>query len=86
MAGGGTDYQGEEGLPGHWPRGGDVEGSGDDFKFPDHSLHHLPRLPPWFPGGLQNRHRHPRGQAASEASGLEGGGPVRDLPGSEQGV
>ena len=24
-----------------------------------HSLHHLPRLPPWFPGRLWYRHHHP---------------------------
>ena len=45
MAGGGPDSQGEEVLPGHWPRGDDVEGSGKYFKSPAHSLHHLPRLP-----------------------------------------
>ena len=38
-------------LPWHWPRGGDVEGSGRNFKFPAHSLHHLPRLPPQILGG-----------------------------------
>ena len=86
MAGGGTDPQEEDGLTGHWPRGGDVEGSGGDFKSPAHGLHHLPRLPPWFTGGSWYRYRYPRGQAASEASGLEGGGPVRDLPESAQGV
>ena len=46
MAVGGPDSQGEEGLTGRWPCGGDVEGSGGDFKSPAHSLHHLPRLPP----------------------------------------
>ena len=46
---------GEEGLPGHWPCGGDVEGSGGDFKSPAHGLHQLPRLPPWVPGRSQER-------------------------------
>ena len=46
MAGGGPDYQGGKRLSGNWPRGGDVEVSGRDFKSPDHSLHHLSRLPP----------------------------------------
>ena len=32
-------------LPGHRPRGGDVEGRGGDFKSPFHFLHHLPRRP-----------------------------------------
>ena len=58
MAGGGTDSQGEEGLPGHWPRGWDLEGSGGYFKSPAHSLHHLPRLPPWVPGRSRDRYRH----------------------------
>ena len=34
--------KGERGLPFNWPHGGDVEGSGSDFKLLDHSLHHLP--------------------------------------------
>ena len=72
MVGSGTDSQGGEGLPGHWPCGGDVEGSGGDFKLPAHGLHHLSRLPPWFPGRSRHRYRHPRGQAASAASSLEG--------------
>ena len=46
VASGGPDHQGEEGLPGHWPRRGDVEGSGGDYKSLAHGLHHLPRLPP----------------------------------------
>ena len=86
VEGGGPDSKGEEGLPGNWPRGGYVEGSGGDFKSPAHGLHHLPRLPPWVPGRLRDRYRHPRGQAATEASGLEGGGPVRDLHGPAKGV
>ena len=34
--------KGGEGLTGHRPHGGDVEGSGGDSKSPFHSLHHLP--------------------------------------------
>ena len=63
MVGGCTDSQGEKGLPGNWTCGGDVEGSGGDFKYPAHSLHHLPRLPPLVPGSLRDRYRHPRVQA-----------------------
>ena len=63
-----------------------MEGSGGSFKSPAHRLHHLPRLPPRISGGSWHRYRHPRGQAASSASALEGGGPVRDLPGTAQGV
>ena len=33
-----------------------------------------------------HRYRHPRGQTASAVSGIEGGGPARDLPGPTQGV
>ena len=40
VSGGSPDTQGEEGIPGHWPCGGDVEGSGGNFKSPVHSLHH----------------------------------------------
>ena len=86
MAGGDTDSQGEEGLLRHWPRGGDVEVSGGYFKSPAHGLYSLTRLPPWFSGGLRHRYCHPQGQADSEASSLEEGGPVRDLPGPAQGV
>ena len=57
-----------------------MEGSDRDFKPPAHSLHQLPRLPPRISGGLRHRYRHPQGQTASAVSGLEGGGPVRDLP------
>ena len=46
MEGGGTDSQGEKGLTGNWPCGGDVEVSGGDFKYAAHSLHHLSQLPP----------------------------------------
>ena len=46
MAGGSPHPQGESGLPGHRPRGGDVEGSGGDSKLPFHILHHLPRRLP----------------------------------------
>ena len=86
MAGGGPDPYGKKVLPCHRPSGGDVEDSGGDFKFPAHSLHYIPRLPTRISGGSRHRYRHPRGQAASAASGLEGGGPVRDLSGLAQGV
>ena len=86
MEGGGPDSQGKDGLPGHWPCGGDVEGSGGDFKSPAHGLHHIPLITPWFLGRLRHRYRHPQGQTAPAASGLEGGIPVSDLPGSAQGV
>ena len=52
VAGGGSDPQGEKVLSWHWIRGGDVEGSGGYLKFPDHVLHHLPRIPPRILGGL----------------------------------
>ena len=86
LAGGSTDPQEEEGLLGHRPPGGDVEDSGGDSKSPFHILHNLPRLPPWIQGGSRHRYGHPLSQAASEASGLEGGGPVCGLPGPAQGV
>ena len=86
MTGGGLDSQGEKGLPGNWPCGGDVEGSGRKFKSRAHSLHHLPRLFPRILGRSRHRYRHPIGQAASAVSGLEGGGPVCDLPEPAQGV
>ena len=86
MVGGGPDSQGEKGLPWHWACGGDVEGSGGNFKLPAHSLHRLPRLPPRILGGLRHRYRHPRGQTASAVSGLDGGGHVRDIYGPAQGV
>ena len=82
MKGGGSDSQEGKGIPWHWPRGGDVEGSGGDFKFPSRRLHHLPRLPPQILGRL----RHGYGQTASAVSGLEIGGTVYDLPGPAQGV
>ena len=69
-----------------WTCGGDVEGSGGNFKSPAHSLHYHPRLPPQISGGLRHRYHHPRGQTASSVSGLEGGGPVHDPPGPAQGV
>ena len=59
VAGGSPDPQGEMGLPWHFPCGGDVEGSGGDFKSPAHILHHLPRLPTWILGGSRHRYRHP---------------------------
>ena len=86
MGGGGPDYQEGKGLPWNWPCGGNMEGSGRDFESLAHILHHLPRLPPQISGRFWNRYRHPRGQAASEVSVLEGGSPVRDLPGPSQGV
>ena len=86
VAGGGPDYQGKKGLPWNWPHGGDVEGSGGNFKLTAHSLRNLPRLPPRILGRSRHRYRHPRGQAASEVSGIEGGGPVRDIPGPAQDV
>ena len=46
MAGGSPYPQGVKGLPGHRPRGVDVEGSGGDSKSPFHILHHQPRRPP----------------------------------------
>ena len=46
MAGGSPYPQGEKGLPGHRPCGGDVEGSGGDSKLLFHILHHLPRREP----------------------------------------
>ena len=78
--------KGKKDYQGHCPRGGDVEGSGSNFKSPDHSLHHLLRLPPWVPGMSRDRYRHPQGQAASAAHRPEGGGPVRDLHGPAQDV
>ena len=42
VAGGSPDPQEERVLIWHWSCGGDVEGSGSDFKYLDHSLHHLP--------------------------------------------
>ena len=59
MAGSGPDSQGEKGLPWHWTRGGDVEGSGGDLKSPNHSLHHYSRLPPRILGGSRHRFCHP---------------------------
>ena len=53
---------------------------------PDHSLHHLPRLPPRILGGSWNSYRHPRGKTTSAVSGLELGGPVCDLTGPAQDV
>ena len=48
VAGGSPYPQGEEGVPGHRPRGGGVEGIGGNSKFPFHILHHLTRRPPWI--------------------------------------
>ena len=61
-----------------------MKGSGGDFKFPAHNLHHLPRLPTQISGGLRHRYRQPRCQSDSAASGLEGGGPICDIPGTAQ--
>ena len=63
-----------------------MEGSDSDFKSTDHGLHHITRLHQWFSGGSRHSYRHPRGQAVSAASGLEGGGPVRDIFVYAQGV
>ena len=63
-----------------------MEVSGGNFKSPAHSLHQLPLLPPHILVGLQHRYRHHQGQSASGVSGLDGGGPVRDLLGPVQGV
>ena len=79
MTGGGPHPRGVKLLSWNWPCGGDVEGSGRYFKSPAHSLRRLPRLPPQISGGSRPRYYHPRGQAASEASGLEVEGHVRDL-------
>ena len=84
MAGSGSDPQGGNGIPCYWPCGGDVEVSGVGFKSPAHSLHHIPRIPPRVLGGSRHGYRHPRGQTSSAFSGLEGGGPVRDLTGTAQ--
>ena len=81
MAGGVPDNQREMVIPRHRPRAGGVEGSDGDSKSPFHSLHHLPRLPPWIPGRPRYRYRHPRGQNASAVSDYERGGPVSDLDG-----
>ena len=86
MVGGGSYTQGVKGIPWHWPCGDDVEGSGSDFEFPDHSLHRLPQLPPRVLGGSRHGYRHPRGQTASAVSSLEVVGPVRDIYGPAQGV
>ena len=86
MAGGVTDTQGGRVLPRHIPRGGDVKVSGSNFKSIDHSLHHLPRLPPHNLVRSRHRYRHPRGQTTSAVSGLDGGGPVRNIYGSAQGA
>ena len=83
MAGGGTHPEGEMGLPGHRPCGGDVERRGGDFKSPFHFLHHLPRRPPWILGRSRHGYRQPRGQAVTTACSHEGGGPLRDLPGPD---
>ena len=86
MAGSGPDLQVRKGLPGHCPRGGDVEGSDGGFKFPDHRLHQPPRLPQWVLGGSRHRYLHTRGKPTSAVSSLEGVGHVRDLSGPAQGV
>ena len=65
----------------HWHHGGDVEGSGGDFKSPAHSLHHLPRLSRHISGGSLNGYHHRQGQTSLAVSSLAVGGPVSDLPG-----
>ena len=86
MEGGGTDSQGEEGLTRNWTRGGDVEGSGGDFKSPAHGLHHLSQITTWVLGRSRDRYRNPQGQDASVARGREGGGPVRNITQPTKGV
>ena len=86
MKGGGTAPQERKVIPWHWTRGSDVEGSGGDFKSPAHILHHLPPLPTRILGGLRHRYCQLRGQTVSAVSGLEGVGPVSDLPGTAQGI
>ena len=63
-----------------------MEGCGGDFKFPDHILHHLPRLPPRILDRSRHRYHHPRGQTDSSVIRLEGGGHVRDIYGPAKGV
>ena len=70
MTGWGPDPQVEKLLPWNWSCGGDVKGSGGNFKSPSHSLHHLPRIPPQISSGSRHRYRHPRGQNDSAVSGL----------------
>ena len=55
-------------------------------KLPAHSHHHFPQLPQRILGGSRHSYWHPRCQADSTASGLEGRGPVRDIPRPAQGV
>ena len=86
VSGSGSDTQVGKGLPWYWPRGGDIVDCGRDFKSPDHSLHHLPRLPPRILGRSRHRYHHPQGQNASAVSSLEVGGRVCELPGPAQGV
>ena len=89
MAGGSPYPQGEEGLPGHRPLGGGVEGSGGNSKLPFHILHNRPRSPPGSPGTwtcpkrprfseVQEDHVDnllPHGCKLLKQIGLEGGGP-----------
>ena len=86
VAGNGPVSQGGKGLLWYFPRGGDVQGSEGGFKSPYQSLHHLPRLTPRISGGLRHMYRHRQCQDSSALSGLEGGGPVRNIPGPAQGV
>ena len=51
MTGGGTDTTGGRVITRNRPSRGGVEGSGVDSKFPLHSLHCLPRRPPYFWAG-----------------------------------
>ena len=86
MAGAGPDSQEGKGILLNFFCGGDVEGSGGNFKLPDHSIHHFLKFPPRFLGELRHRYCHHRGQSVPSVSGRGGGGPVRDLPGPEQHV
>ena len=65
LAGSSTNPERGRGLPRNRSRGGGLEGGGDDTQSPLHRLHHLPRLPPWVPGGTRYRDRNPQYQTAS---------------------
>ena len=56
LASGGPETKGGGSILRHRSSGGGVEGGGGDSQFPLHRLHHLPRLPPWFPGRLWYRY------------------------------
>ena len=62
VVGGSPDPKGERALLRHFPRGGDVEGSGRYLKLQAHSLHRLPQLSPWIPGRSRHSYRLPQGR------------------------